>query len=135
MDNLLTIALEAHNDDLNHHRRYEITVGRDLLDDWTLSIRFGRVGSGCQTQRFMAADQDKLRGIVRERLRRRRSAPKRIGCAYLLTNLDAAPGFDIATWLSDTLFPTPPHDGRGGNEYSTPRPVWHRARCAGVGDP
>jgi hypothetical protein len=39
MENLLTIALEAHNDDLNHHRSYEITVGRDLLDDWTLSIR------------------------------------------------------------------------------------------------
>jgi hypothetical protein len=36
MDNLLTVTLEAHNIELNHHRRYQITVGRDLLDDWTV---------------------------------------------------------------------------------------------------
>jgi len=39
MDNLLTVAFEAHRDELNHHRRYQIVIGRDLLDDWTVSIR------------------------------------------------------------------------------------------------
>jgi predicted DNA-binding WGR domain protein len=101
MENLLTIALEAHNDDLNHHRRYEITVGRDLLDDWTLSIRYGRVGGGYQTQRFAGKDEDQIRAIVRERLRRRRSAPKRIGCAYRVTMFDAVAEFDASQWLPD----------------------------------
>ena len=101
MENLLTIALEAHNDDLNHHRRYEITVGRDLLHDWTLSIRYGRVGGGYQTQKFAGKDEDQIRAIIRERLRRRRSAPKRIGCEYRVTKLDVATEFDASTWLPD----------------------------------
>ena len=101
MENLLTIALEAHNDDLNHHRGYEITVGRDLLDDWTLSIRYGRVGCGYQTQKFARKDKDQIRAIIRERLRRRRSAPKRIGCAFRVTRLDAVPEFDASAWLPD----------------------------------
>ena len=33
MDNLLNIVLEAHNVERNHHRQYEITLGKDLLDD------------------------------------------------------------------------------------------------------
>src|ERR1017187_2629005 len=30
----------------NHHRRYQITVGCDLLNDWTVIIRYGRTGQG-----------------------------------------------------------------------------------------
>lgn len=44
MDNLLTVAFEAHHPERNHHRRYEVRVGRDLFDDWTVTIRYGRVG-------------------------------------------------------------------------------------------
>ncbi len=33
MDNLLTLAFEAHHPERNHHRRYEVSVGRDLLED------------------------------------------------------------------------------------------------------
>ena len=51
MDNLLTVAFEAHNAELNHHRRYQITVGRDLLDDWTVSICYGRSGQGGSNSR------------------------------------------------------------------------------------
>ena len=46
MDNLLTVAFEAHHAEKNHHRRYEVTVGRDLLDDWTVAVRYGRIGQG-----------------------------------------------------------------------------------------
>ena len=46
MDNLLTVAFEAHNAEKNHHRRYQVTLGRDLLDDWTVAIRYGRTGQG-----------------------------------------------------------------------------------------
>ena len=48
MDNLLTVAFEAHNPEKNHHRRYQITIGRDLLDDWTVAIRYGRTGQSGQ---------------------------------------------------------------------------------------
>jgi hypothetical protein len=42
MDNLTTVAFEAHNEK-NHHRR-QVTVGRDLLDDWTVAIRYAGQG-------------------------------------------------------------------------------------------
>lgn len=44
MDNLLTVAFEAHNAEKNHHRRYQVTLGRDLLNDWTVAICYGRTG-------------------------------------------------------------------------------------------
>jgi hypothetical protein len=40
-----------------------------------------------------------MQAIVMERLRRRLSAPKRIGCAYSLNSLNSAPGFDTRSWL------------------------------------
>ena len=99
MDNLLTVAFEAHHAENNHHRRYEITVGRDLLDDWTVSIRYGRTGQGGRELRYAGPQADEMQAVVRDRLRRRLSAPKRIGCPYRLTTLNAASGFDAALWV------------------------------------
>jgi predicted DNA-binding WGR domain protein len=56
MDDLLTIRLEAHHPSLNHHRRYELSVGHDLLGDWTVTIRYGRVGQAGQSLRFGGTD-------------------------------------------------------------------------------
>ena len=104
MDNLLTIALEAHHEELNHHRRYRITVGRDLLNDWTVNISYGRTGQRGQEKHFGSADASAMHKIVREHLRRRLSAPKRIGCAYRVTSFSTATGFDGAAWLpSDVM--------------------------------
>lgn len=99
MDNLLTAAFEAHNPEKNHHRRYQVTVGRDLLDDWTVAIRYGRAGQGGHEKRFASPKAELVRAIIRDRLRRRLSAPKRIGCPYRLTMLSMAPGFDPSAWL------------------------------------
>jgi predicted DNA-binding WGR domain protein len=99
MDNLLTVAFEAHNPEKNHHRRYEVTLGRDLLGDWTVAIRYGRTGQGGRELCHAAADAHEIRPIIRDRLRRRLSAPKRIGCPYRLTSFSAAPGFDASAWL------------------------------------
>jgi predicted DNA-binding WGR domain protein len=99
MDNLLTVAFEAHNQEKNHHRRYQVTVGRDLLDDWIVAIRYGRTGQGGQEIRFASPRPEEMHAIIRDRLRRRLSAPKRIGCPYRLTALSAAPGFDASAWL------------------------------------
>jgi predicted DNA-binding WGR domain protein len=99
MDNLLSVALEAHHAERNHHRSYEATVGRDLFGDWTVTIRYGRIGQGGQEIRYAASEPEAMRAILRDRLRRRLSAPKRIGCAYRLAFFSAAPGFDASSWL------------------------------------
>ena len=92
-------ALEAHNSEQNHHRHYAVTLGRDLLDHWTVAIRYGRTGQAGQEWRYAAAEPEAIRANIRDRLRRRLSAPKRIGCAYHLAAYSAAPGFDAAAWL------------------------------------
>jgi hypothetical protein len=99
MDNLLIIAFEAHHTEKNHHRRYQVTVGRDLLDDWTVAICYGRAGQGGRVLRYASPKPDDMRAVIRDRLRRRLSAPKRIGCAYRLSAFTAAPGFDTSAWL------------------------------------
>lgn len=52
MNNLFTVAVEAHHQERNHHRRYEIVVGRDLLGDWTVAVRYGRAGTVGREQRY-----------------------------------------------------------------------------------
>jgi predicted DNA-binding WGR domain protein len=99
MDNLLTITFEAHHAGKNHHRRYEMTVGRDLLEDWTVAIRYGRVGQCGQERRYASPQPEALRAVIRDRLRRRLSAPQWIGCPYRLAAFSTAPGFDASTWL------------------------------------
>ena len=99
MDNLLTVAFEAHNAEKNHHRRYQVTVGRDLLDDWTVSIRYGAFGQDGQQKRFASPKAEEMRQVISERLRRRLTATTRIGWAYRMTRLDMAPGFDSGAWL------------------------------------
>ncbi|MGH8010452.1 MAG: WGR domain-containing protein [Candidatus Binatia bacterium] len=99
MENLLSVTFEAHNDQRNHHRRYEIRLGRDLFGEWTVALLYGRTGRGGQEVRHSAADSEQLRKVIRESLRRRLSAPRRIGCAYRLKELSAADGVDVRFWL------------------------------------
>jgi predicted DNA-binding WGR domain protein len=103
MDNLLTVAFEAHHAEKNHHRRYQVTVGRDLFDAWTVSIRYGRIGQDGQQKRFTSPKTEEMHQVVSERLRRRLTATKRIGCAYRLTRLDMIEGFNSANWLSSEV--------------------------------
>ena len=104
MESLLTVSLVAHNADRNHHRRYEIRLGRDLFGDWTVCLLYGRIGRSGQIVRHSGPDPEQLRQVIRASLRRRLTAPKRIGCAYTLLGLTAADGIDVAFWLpGDTL--------------------------------
>jgi predicted DNA-binding WGR domain protein len=99
MDNLLNLAFEAHNAEKNHHRRYQVILGRDLLDDWTVTIRYGRTGQGGREVHYAASEAEEVRSIIRDRLRRRLSAPKRIGCPYRLAGFSIAPDLDASVWL------------------------------------
>ena len=103
MDNLLTVVLEAHHAAENHHRRYEVAIGRDLFNAWTVAIRYGRVGQGGQEDRFGGTDAEELKAVIRDRLRRRLSAPRRIGVLYRLAEIHASPGFDASAWLPGEL--------------------------------
>ena len=106
MDNLLNIVLEAHNVERNHHRQYEITLGKDLLDDWTVKIRFGRAGQYGRVQQFASRDIKEMRSVICDRLRRRLSAPKRIGCEYQWSGFSESHGIDAAHWLPRQLLGT-----------------------------
>jgi hypothetical protein len=92
-------ALEAHHAQKNHHRRYQVTLGRDLLDAWTVAISYGRTGQGGRVLRYASPRAEDMRAVIRDRLRRRLSAPNRIGCAYRLSAFSIAPGFNAAAWL------------------------------------
>lgn len=103
MDNLLRVVLAAEHFELNHHRRYEITISYDLLDHWMVSVRYGRIGQWGREERFASRDADQIRAVIRERLQMRLSAPRRIGCPYRLVSLTAGPGYDPAAWLPNDL--------------------------------
>ena len=64
MDNLLTLTIEAHHGERNHHRRYEIRVGRDLFEHWTVTILYGRVCQGGHERRYGSPTPDALRVII-----------------------------------------------------------------------
>ncbi|MEM7398094.1 MAG: molybdate metabolism regulator [Pseudomonadota bacterium] len=103
MSELLFVALEAHHGERDHHRRYEVAVCRDLLGDWVATVAYGRAGQRLRRLQFGAADQEATRRFVRERLRRRLSAPRRIGCAYETTELIAGEGVALGEWVPEGL--------------------------------
>ena len=67
------------------------------------TVRYGRVGSRLRLVAISAESESAMRQVVRDRLRRRMSAPRRIGCAYQLMEAVAAPGLDTAAWVPDGL--------------------------------
>jgi len=64
MDNLLSVRLEAHRPDRNHHRFYELRIGRDFFGQWTLTICYGRIGQAGRFEHDMREPLDTpLQGI------------------------------------------------------------------------
>lgn len=102
MENLLFIALEAHNPERNHHRRYEIAIGRDLFMDWVVTVRFGRIGGGCQVERFGGRDVERLRDVIESRLTRRLTSHRRLGCAYKVVAMRSIAGME-GDWLPNRI--------------------------------
>ena len=94
----VSITLEASNPERDCWRSYSVTAFRDLLSDWIVEVRFGRIGAGGQGRilRHVCADEGQARRKVRDCIKRRRSAPKRIGAAYVVKALD-----DRDDWLAE----------------------------------
>lgn len=86
----LQIVLEARNPQRNCQRSWQLSLDQDLLGDWTIRTRFGRIGQfGRELIHVFAAEADALEH-VRQALRRRAGAPRRIGTAYRCVAADTA---------------------------------------------
>jgi predicted DNA-binding WGR domain protein len=89
-------SLEARDPAKGHFRSYQLEVGIDLLGDWIVEIRFGRIGAQGRNLRHVARDADAAKKLVGQMLRRRATAPSRIGTGYRLLSV-----FDPHHWLSE----------------------------------
>lgn len=76
------IRLIAINPKRNVSRVYEIAVGQDLFGQVSVTIRRGRLGGAVTTEIHAVADDVAAEILVRERVKRRRGARRRIGTAY-----------------------------------------------------
>ena len=59
----------------------------------------GERGKAAASCAYASPQPEEMKAVIRDRLRRRLSAPKRIGCPYRLSAFSAAPGFDASAWL------------------------------------
>jgi predicted DNA-binding WGR domain protein len=83
-----TIALVAINAERNVRRRWSIELVEDMFGWWTLTTRWGRIGTRGRDRTVAHAD---LRAANREAeacLGRRSSAPNRLGVPFAITRGD-----------------------------------------------
>jgi predicted DNA-binding WGR domain protein len=76
------IGLEARNPLANRMRRWSVEIGQDLLGMWLVDVEFGRIGSKGRRLRHAFFDEPAAQAYVWQALRRRATAPARIGVAY-----------------------------------------------------
>jgi len=89
---VFSARLEACDPARNCWRSYHVEAGRDLFGTWVVAVTFGRIGAARgRTVTYVAGDELGAQRLARACLRRRASAPKRIGAAYVTREL-ADPG-------------------------------------------
>ena len=76
------IWLEAVCAKRNMARRYTVALSRDLFGVSIVEFAWGRIGTRGQGRAVSFASEDEASRFVRQLLRRRASAPMRIGVAY-----------------------------------------------------
>lgn len=95
------IRLEARLPARNLARAYHVAVSQDLFGVWVVDITFGRIGAPGRSKRYAVADLAAARPHLRRILRRRLSAPRRLGASYRCQSV-----FDPMGWLAqDGLLP------------------------------
>jgi hypothetical protein len=93
----LLVELEARDTARNLHRAYRIEAGLDLFGMWQVDLAYGRIGRRHRILKLVTAEEATARRLVLGALRRRSSAPKRIGVPYVVTG-----GFDSLGWLNSS---------------------------------
>jgi predicted DNA-binding WGR domain protein len=74
--------LEARDPVRNIHRAYSLAYGQDLFGNWIVETTYGRIGGKGRTLVTVVDNEDEALQYVRKCLRRRESAPKRLGIGY-----------------------------------------------------
>jgi predicted DNA-binding WGR domain protein len=80
----LCIKLEARSPAHHCHRAYEIAVSADLFGAWVVEMSYGRIGTLGRVKARSFSTADAAAAEVKACLRKRASAPRRIGVAYRL---------------------------------------------------
>lgn len=94
--NTFRIELHAVDPANNRARFYRIEAGHDLFGDFTVVIRFGRIGSKGRSKTHVVTSVAAGKDFVMLCLKQRQSAPRRIGIAYQLREL-----YDPGNWFQD----------------------------------
>lgn len=81
------ITLEARNPARKCFRHYHVEAGTDLFGVWVVEIGYGRIGTAGRSRRYVVRDEKEARRLVQSILKRRASAPRRIGVAYQIRDL------------------------------------------------
>ncbi len=84
----ICIALEARAPARNTSRSYVIEAGKDLFGEWVIDIYYGRIGSKGQHRQYSAASEAATRRLIAQKLKRRRSAKRRIGVSYCICSFE-----------------------------------------------
>ncbi len=96
---VFSVLLEARDPARNYGRSYHVKAGRSLFGTWLVDITFGRIGAPTgRTVRYVVTDEILVRGLARASLRRRASAPRRIGVSYVTRELVDPDGWTSAAW-------------------------------------
>jgi hypothetical protein len=98
MMDAFTAMLEARDPALGRFRAYRLEAGTDLLGDWLVEITYGRIGTRGRRIRYIVRDESEARKLVRENLRRRATAKRRIGVSYQFREL-----IDPWQWCAGTV--------------------------------
>ncbi len=93
---LFACRLEARLPEANLARAYQIVVSQDLFGLYTVDVAFGRIGRPGSTRRYAASDMSGVRSKLKEVLKRRLTAPRRLGAAYVCRSV-----FDPGDWLAE----------------------------------
>jgi predicted DNA-binding WGR domain protein len=78
----LHIRLEARSLARRCHRAHEVAVSADLFGAWLVEMSYGRIGALGRTKTRSFRSADDAAAQVKTCLRKRASAPRRIGVAY-----------------------------------------------------
>ena len=79
-------------------RNYEIAIGTDLFGVWMVEMSYGRIGAVGRTKVRSFETAEAARAQVHVCLRRRATAPRRIGVGYQLQRVDGS-----VTWQDETF--------------------------------
>jgi predicted DNA-binding WGR domain protein len=84
---ILSLSFKAENIEKNIKRFYSITIEKNLFDEFEVITYYGRVGSRNGTRKtYYPQSLTDIKKQVLYLLKKRASAPKRIGCPYVLVD-------------------------------------------------